>query len=339
MPPSALPHTLEAESAGLPLRLKLLAITAAAGGGAWLAEAFAADGAANVALSEAVGVAGGLARLRDEAYDAVLVSHDPGMLDALEFAAAFRAAGNDDPLILLGTEPPPDVEALAYESGADDYSCITQTTVRGLLWKLARAIRRCQLARENRRLIQAERQRLQQEHHEAERLLDQQRAVLTDLESLSEGPAAELLASAPSPAGGRLSVAGGTVHDSPTAAAGRAMPASAKAAALPPLLVDHYRELLRAYVIMGAGNLAGEMTALALLLVESRVSAQHTMQLHVQVLGELVDGLGNRSARHVMNRADLLALEVLSHLADGYRQRAHEHRTPVRQLALPGFAA
>jgi hypothetical protein len=61
------------------------------------------------------------------------------------------------------------------------------------------------------------------------------------------------------------------------------------------------------------------------------------MQLHVQVLEELVQGLGNRSARHVMNRADLLALEVLGHLADGYRARYHERRHPPRQLLLAGF--
>ena len=61
------------------------------------------------------------------------------------------------------------------------------------------------------------------------------------------------------------------------------------------------------------------------------------MQLHLLVLEELVQGLGSRSARHVMNRADLLALEVMSHLADGYRQRYHERRHPPQQRLLPGF--
>jgi hypothetical protein len=59
----------------------------------------------------------------------------------------------------------------------------------------------------------------------------------------------------------------------------------------------------------------------------------------VEVLEELVAGLGNRSARHVMNRADLLALEVLGHLADGYRTRYYDRRHPPRQLLLPGFDA
>ena len=99
----------------------------------------------------------------------------------------------------------------------------------------------------------------------------------------------------------------------------------------------HYRELLRAYVVMGAGNLADEMTTLASLLADASVSAQRTMQLHVHVLEELIGSLGNRSARHVMNRADLLVLEVMAHLADGYRRRYHERCHPPRQLDLPGF--
>ena len=106
---------------------------------------------------------------------------------------------------------------------------------------------------------------------------------------------------------------------------------------LPERLVAHYRELLRAYVVMGAGNLADEMATLASLLAEADVSAQRTMQLHVHVLEELIGSLGNRSARHVMTRADLLVLEVMAHLADGYRRRYHDEHRPPRQLDLPGF--
>jgi hypothetical protein len=61
------------------------------------------------------------------------------------------------------------------------------------------------------------------------------------------------------------------------------------------------------------------------------------MQLHVRVLEELIASLGNRSARHVMNRADLLVLEVMAHLADGYRRRYDEQSHPPRQRELPGF--
>lgn len=308
--------------AGLPLRIKVLYITTLHRNGSWLHEAFAADGAAQVVLDEVVGVTAGLARLRDELFDVVLVSHDPGVLDAIEFVAGFRAGGNDEPLIVLGSLTPQELDAVCYEAGADDYCCVAQTTVRGLLWKFARAIRRFNLGRENRRLIQAERQRLQQEHHEAERLLEQQRALITDLEVLRDGRDAD--------------------EEPPTVGVDACLAKSATRLYepqldLPTILVDHYREILRAYVIMGTGNLSEEMSSLAQLLAGSNISAQRTMQLHVQVLEELVEGLGNRSARHVMNRADLLALEVLGHLADGYRAQLYERRHPPRQQLLPGF--
>jgi hypothetical protein len=319
-------------AAGLPLRIKVLYITTLHRGGAWLAEAFAADGAAHVLLDEVVGVTAGLGRLRDEVFDVVLVSHEPGVLDAIEFAEGYRAGGHDEPLVILGHAPPQELDAICYEAGADDYGCIAQTTVRGLLWKFARAIRLVTLARENRRMIQAERQRLQQEHHEAERLLEQQRALITDLELIRDGESA--------PRAEAVGDGTAAVLDArATSAAKLRIHAAEPLPPLPAALINHYRELLRAYVIMGAGNLADAMAALAELLAASNISAQRAMQLHVDVLEELVAGLGNRSARHVMNRADLLALEVLGHLADGYRKRYRERLHPPQQLQLPGFDA
>ena len=201
-----------------------------------------------------------------------------------------------------------------------------ETTVRGLLWKFARAIERHQLLRENRRLVQAAKQRLLQEHDEAERLLDQQRALIDDLESLGKGEKR----TNPSECNEEASALDDCLARSATEHAKAPIE-------LPETLVTHYEELLRTYVIMGVGNLTDEMIQLAGLLAESGVSAQRAMQLHVQVLEELVRGLGNRSARHVMNRADLLVLEVMGHLADGYRQLYHERHHPPRQLMLPGF--
>jgi hypothetical protein len=290
------------------------------GAGHWLAQAFAADGATQIVLEEVVGVTAGLARVRDEVFDAMLVSHDPPALDAVEFVEGFRAGGADEPLIVLGVQPPQNLDAICYEAGADDYCCVGETTVRALLWRLTRAIQRFNLNRENRRLVQAERQRLQQEHHEAEKLLEQQRALIADLQLLRDDKGAAEVEESPAESLAQTAVR--SVNGSPD---------------LPFALVEHYRGLLKAYDIMGAGNLAQEMARLADLLASSSVSAQRTMQLHVEVLEELIDGLGNRSARHVMNRADLLALEVLGHLADGYRERYHERRHPPRQQLLPGF--
>ncbi|MBA3480203.1 MAG: hypothetical protein H0T51_00175 [Pirellulales bacterium] len=312
-----------APSLGLPLRIKVLFISTPDHAGGWLSEAFAADGAAQVVFDEATSVAAGLTRLRDEVFDAVVARHHPDGINAIELVEALRAGGNDEPLLILGDQPPQDLDALCYEAGADDYCCIAETTVRGLLWKLARAIQRYTLTRENRRLLQAERQRLHQEHHEAERLLEQQRALIEDLEDLREGFAGR--PSGPLPPKGSAGERGVANEDDPVRSILEQLPSNPFARLnLPPELTTHYQELLRAYVIMGAGNLSGEMSTLARLLAEANVSAQRTMQLHLHVLEELVGGLGNRSARHVMNRADLLALEVMSHLADNYRQRYHD---------------
>jgi hypothetical protein len=182
---------------------------------------------------------------------------------------------------------------------------------------------RHQLIRENRRLVQAERQRLRLEHREAERLLSQQRSLIAELETLQHGQAPEAVVAA-----------GDSAPDAP-AVATAAVPTTV--CSLPERLTTHYRELLRAHVIMGTGNLAAEMTTLADLLASAGVTARQTMQLHLHVLEQLVQGLGNRSARHVLNRADLLILEVVAQLAEGYRQRYHERQHPPTQKLLPGF--
>ncbi len=59
---------------------------------AWLADALKADSASQVLLDEAVGAATGLAALGERIYDAVLVGHAPGELDAVEFVEGLRAA-------------------------------------------------------------------------------------------------------------------------------------------------------------------------------------------------------------------------------------------------------
>ena len=126
-----------------------------------------------------------MARLRDEVFDAVLISHDAAELDALEFVQGLRAGGGDEPIVVLGIADEQEMTALAFEVGADAYLCVNTTTVRTLLWSTARAIERHQYLRENRRLIQAERQRLHYEHQEADRLLAQQRSLISDLELLA----------------------------------------------------------------------------------------------------------------------------------------------------------
>jgi hypothetical protein len=309
--------------------MKVLYVTTLRRTGGWLAEAFATDCAAEIHLQEAIGVTSALSQLRDEVFDAVLVSHEPGSLDALDLIEGLRAGGNEEPMIILGTAPSAELTALSYEVGADSYCCVAETTTRSLLWTFARAIERCQLVREHRRLVQLEQQRLVHEHQEAERLLAEQRALIAELESLRDGRKTE----GETGRGGDL-----TAMSNDAAPRLRFSPSpSLDSHDLPERLVAHYRELLRAHVVMGAGNLADELTSLASLLADANVSAQRAMQLHVQVLEDLIGSLGNRSARHVLNRADLLVLEVMAHLADSYRRRYHDQCRPDRQLDLPAL--
>lgn len=308
---------------GIPPRMRALYIAGRQRTGGWLAEAFASDSATEITLHEAVGSAAGLARLRDEAYDAVLVSHEPGELDALELIEGYRAGGADEPIIVLGAQSEQEMAPLCFEVGADAYVCVHTTTTRNLIWVVARAVQRHQLVRENSRLNEAERQRLQREHDEAERLLGQQRGLIGDLEAIWQHGHQE----SPTESDRLLDEAASDPLPS----------ALHQPLDLPEELVHHYRELLRIYVIMGSGNLTGELSRLAEMLATAGVTARQTMQLHLHVLEELVRGLGARSTRHVMTRADLLILEIMIHLAEGYRSRYQERAKPPIQRLLPGF--
>jgi len=305
----------------LPAGMRLLFISTHHRTGAWLAEAFAHDSATSVSLDEALGMANGLARLRDEAYDAVLISHEPGTLDALDLTEALRGGGSEEPIILLGAQSEQELSPAAFESGADAYVCVHTTTTRSLIWITARAIERHRLINENRRLSQAEQHRLQMEHVETRRLLDEQRSVLRDLEAVAAG------AGGASAERSRQNARDRTGEET----------ASTPPPNLPVSLVTHYHELMRSYVIMGSGNLGDDMARMAELMADAEISAPETMQLHVCVLEEMVRGLGTRSARHVMTRADLLVLEVMVHLSEVYRRRYFERRYPARQMTLPGF--
>jgi DNA-binding NarL/FixJ family response regulator len=274
--------------------------------GRWLTEAFVAESGVEVALEEAIGAAAGLARLREDVFDAVLISHEPGELDALAFLHALRTGGSEEPVIVLGAQSEQELAVPSFEAGADAYVCVNTVTTRTLVHLAGRAIERHRLLRENRRLTQGERQRLAREHQEARHLLDELSGILSSLHRLQPGIKPE-------------------ADEEP-----EQLP-------LPQELFSHYRELLRAYVIMGSGNLAEEVFALAELLTSAGVTARAALKLHLAVLAESVSGLGNRSSRHVMTRADLLVLELMTHLAEGYFQRYRERNAPPQQMLLPGF--
>lgn len=297
--------------------VRALLVTAAGGCGPLAEAVFEASGGA-VALVESIGSAAAMRRLGDELFDAVLV-HDSGHhkghhalpgLDAVEFCRAARGAGHDHALVVLGEATPGQMDSACAAAGADAYCCLAQSTAASLLAVTRRAIDHARLAREHHRLADAERRRLANDHREAELLLAEQRRMVEQLENL--------------------------VGDSftPLPSASTDNPASQESA--PPAdIADRYRDLLQAYVIMGAGNLTDEMTGLARRLIEAGVTGRGAVAMHVRVLEAAVAGLGARSARHVMNRGDLLLVELMVHLADGYRERYDARPATTRRAPTP----
>jgi len=289
----------------LPASLRVLHIVPEQRQDVLLADAFAADNAVKTQLTEIAGAADGLERLNVATFDAILVTHD-AELDALAIVEGIRGSGGDEAILILGDLPELEMAPLSFEVGADAYLAKPTTSTRGLLWAIARAVERSRLVRENRRLAQLERSRLEREHHEAEHLLCEQRALVRDLEELHRRCDDEDDA-APGPSASEQLAARAELPQTPCE--------------LPQPLVAHYRELLRTHVIMGSGSLADEMRLLAELLASAQITARQTLQLHLLALEELVRGLGARSTRHVLTRADLLVLEMMLYLAEEYRRR------------------
>lgn len=332
---SPLAATAQETSPGqFPARMRLLWVTDSAASGRWLATTLADDHSCAWELVAAHSHATGLALLRSEHIDAVLVQHEAGVLDGVDFAAACRGGGFEEPLLVLGNESPLELEAAASDAGADAYVALELTGLRSLLWTLSRAYERCQMQREIHRLRQTEQQRVQWERAEAERMLAEQRNLLETLDARDAGgnhPSLAAYASAelesehgidPSVASVLKPIRRGQGGIAKPQARGlsNVAPSQQEREPLPSAaLQQQYRDLLRTTVIMGSGKLQSELRELANELIAARISARQTMLLHLQVVEELVRGLGQRSARHLLTRADLLILELTIALADGYR--------------------
>ena len=241
-----------------------------------------------------------LAALREQEFEALVVV---GMADPFLLARAVRSSGHDAPIVLVAADGDErtcddvlrlDGEFLASRLGWDSPA---------LGSVIHRAVTRDALRRENRRLAAEQHRRLVRERDEAESLLAQQRTLVAELESLAALPA--------EPALRRAADDGPTGQESPD-----------RGVRLPPAEFDrHYGELLRVYVVMGSGRLAAEIERAAASLASTGVSPREALQRHLACVEALVRGLGSRSTRHVMARADLLALELIVQLGERYRLR------------------
>ncbi len=243
-----------------------------------------------------------LALLRDESFDCLLVRVNPTKQgpedDPLALARGIRAGGCADPIVIVAVASDDETWAEALRLNVDLLVSAKGWESSALIPAIQRAVERGRMQYEIERLSAADRRRLVRERDEAEYLLSQQRQILVAIERLA--------------------------GDAPNngEAPSQILPHDGDARLKLPAQFDgYYQELLRTYVIMGSGNLVAEIAKLAELLSLAGMSPREVLELHLVRVEQLVRGLGNRSTRHVMARADLLALELMIHLGECYQRQ------------------
>ncbi len=85
----------------------------------------------------------------------------------------------------------------------------------------------------------------------------------------------------------------------------------------PASIITQYQDALRAAVMVHRGELGGIADACLESFSTAAVTPPRYLALHVSTVETLLRGLGSRSGRHLLERANLLAIEVLSRLPRG----------------------
>ena len=307
---------------GLPCRLRLLCVGATEPAWSGLTLQLDAQGCTELNLKWVRAANEALGLLRESSFDCLLIhqaphsGHADERYESLALLRAVRASGCDDAVVIVAA----DADDLLWSA-----TCIEEgellVTSKGLesaalIAVMQRAMHRVELMRENRRLLVTDRRRVSRERDEAEHLLSQQRQILSSLEFVA-GPNA-------------VDAAAGPRSDN------RRPPEPSPRAVLPVEVNQYYQELLRTYVIMGSGSLGTEIAKLAELLCIAELNPREALEIHLERVEQLVRGLGNRSTRHVLARADLLALELMIHLGECYQRRARSKTDPGLAKADPG---
>jgi hypothetical protein len=246
-----------------------------------------------------------LSRLREEQFDCLLVDVPASLASPADDNGPFgliraaRTGGCTEPVVIVG-------RLLTDAEWTEACACDCDVFVSPRGWEssalggvVKRSLLRGTLLRENRSLTTANHRRLLRERDESEQLLAHQRQLIAELEALPHP-----LRQPPMRGAERLY--------STDPAKREAVDAKENACES---FAPHYASLLRSYVLMGSGSLVGEISEMADRLLAARIPPHEALQLHLGCVESLVKGLGNRSARHVMARADLLAVEMMTHLA------------------------
>ncbi len=307
------------QKAELPSRLRLLCVGDREPSWTSLTLQIDAEGCAEPRFRWVSTATEALAKLRNESFDCILVSdelsplHDEPEGEAFALIQAIRASGCDDPIILLTADQNDHKWVEACRHNCELLTTRTQWESLALVPMIKRAISRVELVRDNHHLSVAHHRRLVRERDEAEHLLGQQRQIIQELEEVS----------------GSKVIRDRSFTDAP-------QEGSTTRLELPEQINSYYHELLRTYVIMGSGGLGTEIAKLSELLAVAGFSPRETLELHLERVESLVRGLGNRSTRHVMARADLLALELMIHLGECYQRMRQSMLDNLSPETTPG---
>lgn len=256
---------------------KLLLVGASDGASSQLADWYRRSGRMVPGIRALATASAALQHLADEAFDCILVVNvtgEPqrGGVDAGSFCSAVRAAGNMDALLVLTNSASDVLWQVACETEAEVCVGAGSWDLRTLLMLIDRAVRLRSMTRDAQRKTWADSQRLDRERGDCTDLLRQQRQLLLDT-SAEQFVGVESM--------------------------------------LPPELPQIYREVLRAYVMTATLSCAPEIKKLAQTFALAHLTPRQVLQLHLDQVELLVKGIGQRSARHIMDRANVLCLEVM----------------------------
>ena len=280
---------------GLPNQLRLLCVSSSEPSWSVLALMLDRYGCSEPQFRWCGSHASALSLLREETFDCLVVPSRVGSLrggssSVESFLTAVEAGGAAEAVLVTTDGEDEELAALLAEFECELLVAREPWQSTALPVWIGRAIRRAQLVHENMRLTSADRRRSSRERDETELLLDEQRRILTE--------------------------------ESRWSALGDCEAVDEDVSRLPGKVAEFYQELLRTTIMMGSGNLSEEIRKLAQLLVVAGVGPRTALRIHLEQVEALIKGLGSRSSRHVMVRADVLAMELTLQLGECYRRKS-----------------
>ena len=224
--------------------------------------------------------------LRREIFDAIIITKELADEDTpwddqliLQLVEAMRTSGHDEPALLV-TSYLSDLEwAQLCQHDCDVLISQRSWDAPSLLPAILRAVNRVEVHRSNRKLETTERKRTVRDRTDVDSILKHLHQILEDRQLLSP-----------------------TSRD--------------RSEQIPEELRKVYSHLLRTFCMMGEGSLTAELTQLSGILTTAHLSTTTALRMHLEETQTLITKLGAKGARHVLVRADLLIIELLTLMGD-----------------------